>query len=121
MATELRKPDLPVVRGDKVHLQQVLLNSFLNGVEAMADIPGQKRLSVQGLNENGYLEIAVSDVGVGIPPDRLSGLFDPFFSTKKEGMGLGLSISRSPSKGTAGGSGPRTIPGRATFPVHAAH
>ncbi len=102
VATELA-PDLPVVRGDKVHLQQVLLNLFLNGVEAMADIPGQKRHSVRSaLNENGYLEIAVSDVGVGIPPDRLSGLFDPFFSTKKEGMGLGLSISRSLVEGHGG-------------------
>jgi two-component system, LuxR family, sensor kinase FixL len=102
VATELA-PDLPVVRGDKVHLQQVLLNLFLNGVEAMADVPGQKRLSVRSaLNENGYLEIAVSDVGVGIPPDRLSGLFDPFFSTKKEGMGLGLSISRSLVEGHGG-------------------
>jgi signal transduction histidine kinase len=87
---------LPAVRGDKVHLQQVLLNLVLNGMEAMADIPEAKRLAVRTLvNENGCVEIAVTDAGSGIPPDRLRSLFDPFFSTKKEGMGLGLSIARS--------------------------
>ncbi|HEV3085017.1 MAG TPA: PAS domain S-box protein [Gemmataceae bacterium] len=88
--------NLPAVRGDKVHLQQVLLNLVLNGMEAMADIPEAKRLAVRTLvNENGCVEIAVTDAGSGIPPDRLRSLFDPFFSTKKEGMGLGLSIARS--------------------------
>ena len=88
--------NLPAVRGDKVHLQQVLLNLVLNGMEAMADMPGVKRLAVRSvLNENGCVETAVSDAGTGIPPDRLPRLFDAFFSTKKEGMGLGLSIARS--------------------------
>jgi signal transduction histidine kinase len=88
--------DLPLVRGDKVHLQQVLLNLVLNGMEAVADVPGEKRVTVlAGVNANGYAEIAVSDRGPGVQPDRLPRLFDPFFSTKKEGMGLGLSIARS--------------------------
>jgi signal transduction histidine kinase len=88
--------NLPVVRGDKVHLQQVMLNLFLNGMEAMAELPGEKRLTVRtALDEKGCVEIGVSDAGAGIPPARLSRLFDPFFSTKKEGMGLGLSIARS--------------------------
>ena len=88
--------NLPAVRGDKVHLQQVLLNLLLNGMEAMAEVPGAKRLSVRtAWNENGGVEFAVVDAGTGIPPDRLPRLFEPFFSTKKEGMGLGLSISRS--------------------------
>src|SRR5262249_5680113 len=87
---------LPLVRGDKVHLQQVLMHVLFNGLEATADVPGERRLTVRtALNENGSEEIAVSDTGPGIPPDRLPRLFDPCFSTKKEGMGLGLSIARS--------------------------
>jgi PAS domain S-box-containing protein len=88
--------NLPLIRGDKVHLQQVLLNLFLNGMEAMADMPGAKRLTVHtALNQSGCVEIAISDVGAGIPQDQLPGLFEPFFSTKKDGMGLGLSLARS--------------------------
>ncbi len=88
--------NLPPVWGDKVHLQQVLLNLLLNGMEAMADVPGEKRLAVRtALNPNGGVEIAVSDSGPGIPEDRLAHLFDPFFSTKKDGMGMGLSLARS--------------------------
>jgi signal transduction histidine kinase len=87
---------LPLVRGDRVHLQQVLLNLVLNGMEAMAGTPGERRLAVRtGVNENGSVEVAVSDSGPGVLPERLPRLFDPFFSTKKEGMGLGLSIARS--------------------------
>jgi signal transduction histidine kinase len=87
---------LPIVRGDKVQLQQVLLNLFLNGMEAMTDVAGAKKLTVRsGLDGNCCVEIAVSDVGHGVAPDRLPRLFDPFFSTKREGMGLGLSIARS--------------------------
>jgi PAS domain S-box-containing protein len=88
--------DLPLVRGDRVHLQQVLLNLVVNGMEAMAGLPGERRLTVRtGVNEHGSAEVAVSDTGPGIRPDLLPRLFDPFFSTKKEGMGLGLSIVRS--------------------------
>jgi PAS domain S-box-containing protein len=88
--------DLPLVRGDRVHLQQVLLNLIFNGMDAMAGVPGEKRVTVRTtLNENGFAEIAVSDTGTGVLPDRLARLFEPFFSTKKEGMGLGLSIARS--------------------------
>jgi PAS domain S-box-containing protein len=88
--------DLPLMRGDKIHLQQVLLNLVFNGMEAMADVPGERRLTVRtAVHEGGSAEIAVSDTGPGILPERLPRLFDPFFSTKKEGMGLGLSIARS--------------------------
>jgi PAS domain S-box-containing protein len=88
--------NLPLVRGDKVHLQQVVLNLLLNGMEAMADMPGEKRLTVRtALDPSGCVEIAISDLGTGIPQDRLPRLFEPFFSTKKHGMGLGLSLARS--------------------------
>jgi two-component system sensor kinase FixL len=89
-------PGLPPVRGDKVHLQQVLLNLLLNGMEAMAGVSGEKKLTVRtALNSKGYVEVAVGDAGAGVAPDRLPRLFEPFFSTKAEGMGLGLSIARS--------------------------
>src|SRR5262249_44727809 len=88
--------DLPLVRGDKVHLQQVLLNLIFNGMDAMAGVPGEKRVTVRTtLNENGLPEPAVSAAGSGVLRDRLARLFEPFFSTKQEGMGLGLSIARS--------------------------
>jgi PAS domain S-box-containing protein len=88
--------NLPLVRGDKVHLQQVMLNLVFNGMEAMADRPGAKRVTVRtALNESGSAEVAVSDTGPGLVADRISRLFEPFFSTRKEGMGLGLSIARS--------------------------
>lgn len=88
--------DMGVVSGDKVHLQQVLLNLLLNGMEAMADSQDPKRLSVRTtVDRNGLVETAVSDTGPGIHPDRLGRVFDPFYSTKKEGMGIGLSIARS--------------------------
>lgn len=88
--------DLPLVRADKVHFQQILLNLLLNGMDAMAHTTGARNLTLRaGLDKNGYVAIAVSDTGSGIPQDRLLRLFDPFFSTKKEGMGLGLPIARS--------------------------
>jgi two-component system sensor kinase FixL len=77
-------------------LQQVLLNLLLNGMEAMARVSGEKKLTVRTtLNPRGFVEVAVGDAGTGVAPDRLPRLFQPFFSTKAEGMGLGLSIARS--------------------------
>jgi PAS domain S-box-containing protein len=88
--------DLPLVHGDKIHLQQVLLNLFLNGMEAMEERTGKKTIRVRtSWKEEGFVEVAISDTGEGIPLDRLPCLFNPFFSTKKSGMGLGLSIARS--------------------------
>lgn len=88
--------ELPVVRGDKVHLQQVLLNLVLNGMDAMSDVVGARRLVVRSdANHGGAVEVAVSDTGQGIPAVRIGRLFTPFFSTKQDGLGLGLSIARS--------------------------
>jgi C4-dicarboxylate-specific signal transduction histidine kinase len=88
--------DLPLIRGDKVHLEQKLLNLLLNGMDTMADMTGARRLILRtALDENGYIAMAVSDAGSGIALDRLPRLFEPFFATKKEDMGLGLSISRT--------------------------
>ncbi len=88
--------DLPTVRGDRVHLQQVLLNVVLNGMDALNGSHGERRISVIALLHGAQtVEIAVSDTGSGIPADQLAHVFDPFFTTKPSGMGMGLPISRT--------------------------
>jgi PAS domain S-box-containing protein len=89
-------PGLPAVRGDRIHLQQVLLNLILNAMEAMANQPPERRrltVRTSGTN-NGTVELSVADSGPGIPADNLPRLFEPFFTTKESGIGMGLSISR---------------------------
>ena len=88
---------LPFVRGDAIHLQQVLLNLILNGLEAMSESSESNRQLTMRTAYDGKsnVEVAVQDSGHGIPSDRLPRLFDSFFTTKSHGMGLGLSIVRS--------------------------
>lgn len=88
---------LPLVRGDRVHLQQVLLNLILNGMDALNGVSRQdRRVSVTArLDGAQTVEIAVSDTGHGIPSDKLAHVFDPFFTTKPNGIGMGLAISRT--------------------------
>ena len=90
-------PGLPKILGDHVHLQQVLLNLILNGMDAMATQPRERRrLSIRTRSSaGGLVEVAVVDLGHGIEPDKLPRVFEPFFSTKPNGMGMGLSISRT--------------------------
>jgi len=89
--------DLPPVYGDPVHLQQVLLNLIVNGMDALDGAnPEDRCVSVTAsLDGTRAVEIAVSDSGCGIPADKLTHIFDPFFTTKPDGMGMGLSISRT--------------------------
>ncbi len=89
--------DLPLVRGDRIHLQQVLLNLLLNGMDALAEVAdGERTLTVRARAVGGdFIEVTVGDNGRGISADRLSRLFEPFFTTKPQGMGLGLPISRT--------------------------
>ncbi|SEB09977.1 PAS domain S-box-containing protein [Variovorax sp. YR216] len=89
--------DVPPVLGDRVHLQQVLLNLISNGMDSI-DEAGRKvrRIAVSAVRDGARaVEIAVSDNGVGIPADRLEQIFGSFFTTKPAGMGMGLSISRT--------------------------
>ena len=88
---------LPLVHGDVIHLQQVLLNLILNGMEAVSESPeSNRRLKMRtAYDGKGNVELAVEDSGHGIPSDRLPQLFESFFTTKSHGMGLGLSIVRS--------------------------
>ncbi len=90
-------PGLPPVIGDRVQLQQVLLNLVMNGIEAMAAVTGRPRelLIRSHPHEAPQVLVAVQDTGVGIDPNDLDQLFSAFFTTKQAGMGMGLSISRS--------------------------
>jgi C4-dicarboxylate-specific signal transduction histidine kinase len=90
-------PSLPMVRGDRVHLQQVLLNLLVNGADALNGSPtGQRRLEVQACRAgNQAVEVAVRDTGHGIAVEKLAQLFEPFFTTKSSGMGIGLAISKT--------------------------
>ena len=88
---------LPKVAGDRVHLQQVLLNLIINGMDAMADQPRERRrISVRTrLGGEGRVELAVMDSGHGVEPDKLVHIFEPFYTTKPNGMGMGPSIART--------------------------
>ncbi|MES2659100.1 MAG: ATP-binding protein [Verrucomicrobiota bacterium] len=83
------------VRGDRVQLQQVLLNLFINGAEAMSGLPREERELTVSMrrDEREYAEISVSDRGHGIPEDKLARIFESFYTTKASGMGMGLAIS----------------------------
>jgi PAS domain S-box-containing protein len=90
-------PNLPLVRGDKVQLQQVLLNLLLNAFDAMKDRPAAEREVVvrAEMNGAGTVEVAVRDRGAGLTSDKLDKIFQPFYTTKRDGLGMGLSICRS--------------------------
>ena len=93
--TEL-EPDLPKIMGDRVQLQQVFMNLMVNGIEAMKEVDGTRELVIKSQRaENEHIQVSVSDTGVGLPPQQTDQIFDAFFTTKAQGTGMGLSISRS--------------------------
>jgi C4-dicarboxylate-specific signal transduction histidine kinase len=96
MRTELA-PDLPVVRGDRVQLQQVLVNLVINGIEAMQPVADRRReLVIQSRQDEArHVLVTVKDCGVGFSGENADKLFNAFFTTKSGGMGMGLSICRS--------------------------
>ena len=88
---------LPLIEGDRVQLQQVVLNLIVNAVQAMggvAERPGELFISTAQAEPNGVL-VAVKDSAPGLAPDSLQHLFAPFYTTKLDGLGTGLSICRS--------------------------
>jgi signal transduction histidine kinase len=107
--------DLPLVTADRIQLQQVILNLVVNGIQAMSVVSDGPRelqltsqttagLDAEGANESGrgvhstrpaQVLVTIQDSGPGLSPERLDHLFDPFFSTKSHGLGIGLTISRS--------------------------
>jgi signal transduction histidine kinase len=86
---------LPIL-GDRIQLQQVILNLVVNGIDAMKDTPSEQRtISIRTSRVENFAELSVSDRGPGIPEDKLKGVFEPFYTSKAEGMGMGLSIARA--------------------------
>jgi signal transduction histidine kinase len=82
--------------GDRVQLQQVMMNLISNSIDAMKDVDGTRELAIKSRRaENEQLMVSVSDTGVGLPPQQAKQIFDAFFTTKVHGTGMGLSISRS--------------------------
>jgi PAS domain S-box-containing protein len=108
---------LPPVRGDRVHLQQVLLNLILNGMDAMAEVPAQqRRLVVRARQADaGTVEVAIADAGRGVEAAKLERLFEPFVTTKPEGLGLGLPISADIVRAHGGRIWAESGPAGATF------
>ncbi|HMF68552.1 MAG TPA: ATP-binding protein [Phyllobacterium sp.] len=86
-------PELPTTTADRVQLQQVLMNLMLNGIEAMQDTGGELDIASKR-TEDGQLTISVSDTGLGLSIDQAERIFEAFFTTKPQGTGMGLSISR---------------------------
>jgi signal transduction histidine kinase len=87
-------PELPKVTADRVQLQQVLMNLMLNSIEAMKDTGGVLTMSSQ-LREDGQIQISIHDTGPGLSLGKADQIFDAFFTTKPQGSGMGLAISKS--------------------------
>jgi PAS domain S-box-containing protein len=108
--------DLPQVLADRVQLQQVLMNLMLNGIEAMKDMNPAGELTIKSQPGDNHLLISVSDTGVGLAPEQVGQIFNAFFSTKPQGTGMGLPISRSIIESHGGRLWPTANAGRgATF------
>jgi signal transduction histidine kinase len=85
--------ELPKIMADRVQLQQVFMNLMVNAIEAMKNSGGE--LTVQSELQEGQLQFSVSDTGVGLPMEKMDQIFSAFFTTKPQGSGMGLAISRS--------------------------
>ena len=95
LRTELAA-DLPPIFGDRVQLQQVMMNLIVNSIDAMKDVDGIQEMLIRSQRaENEQILVSVSDSGPGFPPQFAEQIFDPFFTTKPHGTGMGLRISRS--------------------------
>jgi C4-dicarboxylate-specific signal transduction histidine kinase len=88
--------DLPLLMADRVQLQQVLMNLMLNGIDAMKNVDGTRELAIKSeRSKTDQVLVSVSDTGIGLPAGQVDKIFDAFFTTKPQGTGMGLSISRS--------------------------
>jgi predicted ATPase/signal transduction histidine kinase len=87
---------LPLVLGDRVQLQQVMMNLVVNAAEALRDVGERAReITLRTTHESGHVRVEVRDTGAGVPPEQLERIFAPFYTTKLGGMGMGLSICRT--------------------------
>ena len=113
-----------MIRGDKVHLSQVLINLVINGMDAVSELPpAQRRVSLHAHSGAEVIELSVEDSGPGIHADLLERIFEPFFTTKPNGMGMGLSVSSTIIKAHGGRIWAENIAGggtifRVALPVH---
>jgi signal transduction histidine kinase len=107
------EPGLPPVAGDRVHLSQVLLNLIINAMDAVKELEqARRRVSVRARRTPGpAVEIVVHDSGPGIPHESLARVFEPFYTTKSGGMGMGLSISRTIVDAHGGRLSAENVPG----------
>lgn len=87
--------NMPPINGDAIQLEQVVINLLLNGIEAMENCAGTKRLLVEIGTVDADALVSVSDNGPGLPADYSENIFKAFFTTKADGLGMGLAISRS--------------------------
>jgi two-component system, LuxR family, sensor kinase FixL len=106
-------PTIDLILADKVQIQQVLLNLVRNAVEAMESSPRRELAISTAPDHDGMLAISVADTGAGISPEIMSHLFQPFVTNKRDGMGVGLSISRTIVEAQGGqiGAGPNPAGG----------
>jgi PAS domain S-box-containing protein len=124
VGTEL-SANLPQIMGDRVQLQQVLMNLIMNSIDATKDVDGTRELIVKSQREeNERILVSVSDTGVGLPPQHADQIFNAFFTTKPDGTGMGLSISRSIVESHGGrlwaaGNSPRGARVCLTLPIDA--
>jgi signal transduction histidine kinase len=111
-------PDALPILGDRIQLQQVILNLVANGIDAMMDTPSEDRvISIRTSRVEKFAELSVSDCGPGIPESKLKEVFEPFFTSKAEGMGMGLSIARTIVEAHNGRIWAENEPGGATFRI----
>ena len=95
LVSRITQNALPIL-GDRIQLQQVILNLVVNGIDAMKDTPSENRIiSIRTSRVEKFAELSVSDRGPGIPDDKLKEVFEPFYTSKSGGMGMGLSIART--------------------------
>jgi signal transduction histidine kinase len=111
-------PDPLPILGDRIQLQQVILNLVANGIDAMKDTPNEDRvISIRTSRVEKFAELSVSDCGPGIPEDKMKEVFEPFFTSKAEGMGMGLSIARTIVEAHNGRIWAENEPGGAAFRI----
>ena len=90
------EPELPSISGDRVQLQQMLLNLMINAADAMADLPEEcRQMNISTSLQAGNVKICVTDRGPGVPAEAVGKVFEPFWSTRPDGMGMGLAVCRS--------------------------
>jgi C4-dicarboxylate-specific signal transduction histidine kinase len=116
VATEL-EPALPPVSGDRVQLQQLLLNLIVNACDAMVDLPEDRRAAtIRTESLDGTIKLCVVDRGPGVPPEAIGRIFEPFWSTRPGGMGMGLAVSHTIAEAHRGSLTVRNAPeGGAVF------